>query len=109
MNRPQAKPANAGLLGFYLFDFPAGPRWLYRLNQGTHVTLGLVLVPIVLIAEWHVGDSVGSGDLESVDKSAQVAPARWSSETFMALALMLEGFTLFVFMASDLLLFYIFF
>ncbi len=73
------------------------------------VLLTVVLVPIVLIAEWHVGDSVGSGDLESVDKSAQVAPARWSSETFMALALMLEGFTLFVFMASDLLLFYIFF
>ena len=45
---------NAGLLGFYLFDFPSGPRWLYRLTQGTHVALGLVLVPLVLAKLWSV-------------------------------------------------------
>lgn len=72
------------------------------------VLLTVILVPIVLIAEWHVGDS-SKENQNAADTTAQVAPARWSSETFMALALMLEGFTLYVFMASDLLLFYIFF
>ena len=43
-----------GLLGFYLFSWPTHPIWLYRLNQGTHVTLGLVLVPIVLFKLWSV-------------------------------------------------------
>jgi DMSO/TMAO reductase YedYZ molybdopterin-dependent catalytic subunit len=45
---------NKGLLGFYLFSWPTHPIWLYRLNQGTHVTLGLVLVPIVLFKLWSV-------------------------------------------------------
>ncbi|MDK9294736.1 NADH-quinone oxidoreductase subunit M [Propionibacterium freudenreichii] len=72
------------------------------------VLLTVILVPIVLIAEWHVGDS-STQNQNAADTTSQVAPARWSSETFMALALMLEGFTLYVFMASDLLLFYIFF
>jgi DMSO/TMAO reductase YedYZ molybdopterin-dependent catalytic subunit len=43
-----------GLLGFYLFSWPAGPTWLYRVNQGVHVTLGLVLVPILLTKLWSV-------------------------------------------------------
>jgi DMSO/TMAO reductase YedYZ molybdopterin-dependent catalytic subunit len=43
-----------GLLGFYLFSWPTHPVWLYRLNQGTHVTLGLALVPIVLFKLWSV-------------------------------------------------------
>ena len=43
-----------GLLGFYLFSWPTHPIWLYRLNQGTHVTLGLALVPIVLFKLWSV-------------------------------------------------------
>lgn len=72
------------------------------------VLLTVILVPIVLIAEWHVGDS-STQNQNAADTTSQVAPARWSSETFMALALMLEGFILYVFMASDLLLFYIFF
>src|SRR6195952_4962530 len=45
---------DAGLLGFYLFDWPTHPVWLYRLNQGLHVGLGLVLVPIVLAKLWSV-------------------------------------------------------
>jgi DMSO/TMAO reductase YedYZ molybdopterin-dependent catalytic subunit len=45
-----------GLLGFYLgWDWFTSPSWLYRLNQGTHVTLGLVLVPVVLAKLWSVG------------------------------------------------------
>ena len=43
-----------GLLGFYLFSWPTDPTWLYQVNQGTHVTLGLVLVPILLAKLWSV-------------------------------------------------------
>ncbi|MCA1588382.1 MAG: molybdopterin-dependent oxidoreductase [Chloroflexi bacterium] len=45
---------DAGLLAGYLFRWPSGPSWLYRLNQGTHITLGLVLVPVVLAKLWSV-------------------------------------------------------
>ncbi|MDH6127408.1 molybdopterin-dependent oxidoreductase [Kitasatospora sp. GP82] len=43
-----------GLLGFYLFDWPTRPYWLYRLTQGVHVTLGVVLVPVLLAKLWSV-------------------------------------------------------
>jgi DMSO/TMAO reductase YedYZ molybdopterin-dependent catalytic subunit len=43
-----------GLLGFYLFSWPTHPIWLYRLNQGVHVTLGLTLVPVLLFKLWSV-------------------------------------------------------
>lgn len=43
-----------GILGFYLFDWPTEPLWLYRVTQGVHVTLGLVLVPVVLGKLWSV-------------------------------------------------------
>ncbi|WP_327071151.1 molybdopterin-dependent oxidoreductase [Kitasatospora sp. NBC_01250] len=43
-----------GWLGFYLFAWPTGPSWLYRLNQGVHVTLGVVLVPVLLAKLWSV-------------------------------------------------------
>jgi DMSO/TMAO reductase YedYZ molybdopterin-dependent catalytic subunit len=48
------KTPDKGLLGFYLFAWPTDPPWLYRLTQGVHVTLGLVLVPIVLAKLWSV-------------------------------------------------------
>ncbi|CAB4949252.1 unannotated protein [freshwater metagenome] len=41
-------------LQFVTFDFPTNPAWLYALNQGTHVTLGIVLVPVVLAKLWSV-------------------------------------------------------
>jgi DMSO/TMAO reductase YedYZ molybdopterin-dependent catalytic subunit len=44
----------ARLLKFYLFPWPAGPDWLYRVNQGVHVTLGLALLPLVLAKLWSV-------------------------------------------------------
>lgn len=56
------------------------------------VLMTVLLVPVVLLAEWHVGEQ---------------PDARWSTGTFFALALLLQGFALFVFMASDVLLFYI--
>jgi DMSO/TMAO reductase YedYZ molybdopterin-dependent catalytic subunit len=43
-----------GLLGFYLFAWPTGPVWLYRLTQGVHVTLGITLVPVLLAKLWSV-------------------------------------------------------
>jgi DMSO/TMAO reductase YedYZ molybdopterin-dependent catalytic subunit len=46
--------AGKGWLGFYLFSWPTHPVWLYRVNQGVHVTLGLVLVPILLAKLWSV-------------------------------------------------------
>jgi DMSO/TMAO reductase YedYZ molybdopterin-dependent catalytic subunit len=36
------------------FAWPTSPSWLYRLNQGLHVGLGLALVPIVLAKLWSV-------------------------------------------------------
>jgi DMSO/TMAO reductase YedYZ molybdopterin-dependent catalytic subunit len=56
---PDLSPVNdltpgKGPLGFYLFSWPTHPIWLYRLNQGVHVTLGLMLVPILLFKLWSV-------------------------------------------------------
>ncbi|GGU97970.1 membrane protein [Streptomyces albospinus] len=48
------KTPGKGLLGFYLFDWPTHPYWLYRLTQGVHVTLGVVLVPVLLGKLWSV-------------------------------------------------------
>ncbi|WP_206281427.1 molybdopterin-dependent oxidoreductase, partial [Streptomyces albidoflavus] len=48
------KTPQKGLLGFYLFAWPTGPHWLYRLTQGVHVTLGIVLVPVLLAKLWSV-------------------------------------------------------
>ncbi len=56
------------------------------------VLLTVILTPTVLIAEWHIADQ-----------------GRWSSRTFFVLTLILEALSLLVFMASDLLLFYIVF
>ncbi|MFJ3516829.1 molybdopterin-dependent oxidoreductase [Streptomyces sp. NPDC090131] len=43
-----------GWLGFYLFPWPTSPYWLYRLTQGVHVVLGIVLVPVLLAKLWSV-------------------------------------------------------
>ncbi|MGH3868321.1 MAG: molybdopterin-dependent oxidoreductase [Pseudonocardiaceae bacterium] len=56
---PNLAPGNdttpdKGLLGSWLPGWPAGPSWLYWVNQGVHVTLGLVLIPIVLAKLWSV-------------------------------------------------------
>ncbi len=45
----------AGLLARYVwFDWFTSPSWLYRVNQGTHVLLGLALIPVVLAKLWSV-------------------------------------------------------
>ncbi|QKV92037.1 molybdopterin-dependent oxidoreductase [Streptomyces sp. NA02950] len=48
------KTPDKGLLGFYLFSWPTSPSWLYRVTQGVHVTLGVVLVPVLLAKLWSV-------------------------------------------------------
>jgi DMSO/TMAO reductase YedYZ molybdopterin-dependent catalytic subunit len=56
---PNLDPGNdttpdKGLLGSWLPGWPAGPSWLYWVTQGVHVSLGLVLIPIVLAKLWSV-------------------------------------------------------
>ncbi|MGW6010083.1 molybdopterin-dependent oxidoreductase [Streptomyces sp. NPDC055210] len=48
------KTPDKGILGFYLFAWPTGPYWLYRLTQGVHVTLGVTLIPVLLAKLWSV-------------------------------------------------------
>ncbi|MFF1692151.1 molybdopterin-dependent oxidoreductase [Streptomyces sp. NPDC058257] len=48
------KTPDKGLLGFYLFAWPTDPHWLYRLNQGLHVTVGVTLIPVLLAKLWSV-------------------------------------------------------
>jgi DMSO/TMAO reductase YedYZ molybdopterin-dependent catalytic subunit len=43
-----------GSLSFLLFDWPSSPSWLYALNQGLHVTVGIVAVPLLLAKLWSV-------------------------------------------------------
>jgi DMSO/TMAO reductase YedYZ molybdopterin-dependent catalytic subunit len=50
----QAIPGHVGWLRLPGFDWPAAPSWLYRLTQGVHVGLGLVLIPVVLAKLWSV-------------------------------------------------------
>jgi DMSO/TMAO reductase YedYZ molybdopterin-dependent catalytic subunit len=50
----QAIPDDVGWLRLPLFTWPTRPSWLYRLNQGLHVGLGLVIVPVVLAKLWSV-------------------------------------------------------
>ncbi|OBK20409.1 molybdopterin-dependent oxidoreductase [Mycobacterium asiaticum] len=50
----QAIPADVGWLRLPLFTWPTSPSWLYRLTQGLHVGLGLVIIPVVLAKLWSV-------------------------------------------------------
>jgi DMSO/TMAO reductase YedYZ molybdopterin-dependent catalytic subunit len=50
----QAIPAHVGWLRLPAFAWPTRPSWLYRLTQGLHVGLGLVIIPVVLAKLWSV-------------------------------------------------------
>ncbi|WP_369807359.1 molybdopterin-dependent oxidoreductase [Mycobacterium sp. 852002-51057_SCH5723018] len=50
----QAIPADVGWLRLPGFTWPTRPSWLYRLTQGLHVGLGLVIIPVVLAKLWSV-------------------------------------------------------
>jgi DMSO/TMAO reductase YedYZ molybdopterin-dependent catalytic subunit len=50
----QAIPADVGGLRLPEFTWPTRPSWLYRLTQGLHVGLGLLIIPVVLAKLWSV-------------------------------------------------------
>ncbi|WP_233512589.1 molybdopterin-dependent oxidoreductase [Micromonospora deserti] len=50
----QAFPRDVGWLRLPPFDWPTRPSWLFRLTQGLHVTLGIMLIPVVLAKLWSV-------------------------------------------------------
>ncbi|MFI7604269.1 molybdopterin-dependent oxidoreductase [Micromonospora sp. NPDC049366] len=50
----QAFPHDVGWLRLPPFDWPTRPSWLFRLTQGLHVGLGIVLIPVVLAKLWSV-------------------------------------------------------
>lgn len=50
----QALPRDVGWLRLPPFDWPTRPSWLFRVTQGLHVTLGIILVPVVLAKLWSV-------------------------------------------------------
>lgn len=50
----QAIPGDVGWLQLPAFQWPTNPAWLYQLNQGIHVVLGLVIIPVVLAKLWSV-------------------------------------------------------
>ncbi|MFF5011552.1 molybdopterin-dependent oxidoreductase [Streptomyces phaeochromogenes] len=72
------KTPDKGLLGFYLFPWPTDPHWLYRLNQGVHVTLGITLVPVLLAKLWSV-----------VPRLFQLPPARSLAHALERISLLL--------------------
>jgi DMSO/TMAO reductase YedYZ molybdopterin-dependent catalytic subunit len=47
-------PGDVGWLHLPAFDWPTRPSWLFRLTQGLHVGLGLVVVPVVAAKLWSV-------------------------------------------------------
>ncbi|MFC0505619.1 molybdopterin-dependent oxidoreductase [Micromonospora costi] len=50
----QAFPTDVSWLRLPYFDWPTRPSWLFRLTQGLHVGLGIVIVPVVLAKLWSV-------------------------------------------------------
>ncbi|MEU0434872.1 molybdopterin-dependent oxidoreductase [Streptomyces sp. NPDC006290] len=72
------KTPDKGILGFYLFSWPTGPVWLYRLTQGVHVTLGIALIPVLLAKLWSV-----------VPKLFALPPARSLAHALERLSLLL--------------------
>jgi DMSO/TMAO reductase YedYZ molybdopterin-dependent catalytic subunit len=38
----------------FIFSWPSSPSWLYALNQGLHVNVGIVAVPLLLAKLWSV-------------------------------------------------------
>ncbi|WP_051111787.1 molybdopterin-dependent oxidoreductase [Sciscionella marina] len=50
----QAIPGDVGWLHLPFFDWPTRPSWLFRLTQGLHVVLGLIVIPVVLAKLWSV-------------------------------------------------------
>ncbi|MGH7882330.1 MAG: molybdopterin-dependent oxidoreductase [Candidatus Dormibacteraceae bacterium] len=81
----QAQPVHVGWLQLPQFDWPTRPSWLFRLTEGVHVGLGLVIIPVVLAKLWSV-----------VPKLFSWPPARSAAQVLERLSLlMLVGGILF--------------
>ena len=50
----QSIPSEVGGLHLPWFAWPTDPPWLFRLTEGLHIGLGMVLVPMVLAKLWSV-------------------------------------------------------
>ena len=50
----QALPVDVGWLHLPTFDWPTRPSWLFRLTEGLHVGVGLIMIPVVLAKLWSV-------------------------------------------------------
>ncbi|MGW3607454.1 molybdopterin-dependent oxidoreductase [Micromonospora sp. NPDC005161] len=74
----QAFPHDVGWLRLPPFDWPTRPSWLFRLTQGLHVGLGIVLIPVVLAKLWSV-----------VPKLFDWPPARSAAQVLERLSLLL--------------------
>ncbi|MGN9777009.1 molybdopterin-dependent oxidoreductase [Micromonospora sp. H33] len=74
----QAFPSDVGWLRLPPVDWPTRPSWLFRVTQGLHVTLGIMLVPVVLAKLWSV-----------IPKLFDWPPARSVAQVLERLALLL--------------------
>ncbi|WP_442933286.1 molybdopterin-dependent oxidoreductase [Micromonospora psammae] len=74
----QSFPRDVGWLRPPVPDWPTRPAWLFRVTQGLHVTLGIVLVPVVLAKLWSV-----------VPKLFDWPPARSAAQVLERLSLLL--------------------
>ena len=74
----QAIPAHVGWLRLPQFTWPTRPSWLFRLTEGVHVGLGLVIIPVVLAKLWSV-----------VPKLVSWPPARSVAQVLERLSLLL--------------------
>ena len=50
----QAQPGDVGWLHLPFFNWPTRPSWLFRLTQGLHVGVGLIIIPVVFAKLWSV-------------------------------------------------------
>ena len=50
----QSLPGHVGFLHLPFFTWPTRPAWLFRLTEGLHVGLGIILVPVILAKLWSV-------------------------------------------------------
>ncbi len=69
------------------------------------ILLTTILAPIVLLSQWQLPDAADQLD---VDPQRAIS-AKWGSGVFAGLVLLVQGLALFVFMSTDVLLFYLFF
>jgi len=69
-----------GPLDLYLFSFPTHPSWLYAVNQGLHITIGLAAFPILLAKLWSV-----------IPKLFEWPPVRSPAHERLTLALLVGG------------------